>query len=660
MKTIINKQKLAVLFIAAMLCFSGCDYLDVVPDNKQTIEHAFRNRTEAESYLYGLFGFMPDVGNMYADPALLGGDEIWTIYENGMGFGDVARLLRIAMSEQGTVSPWANYWDSRQSGDVLRGGQALWTAIADINTFIDNLDKPFDLEDYERDVWKGEALFLKAYLHFWLLRMYGPIPIVRETIPLDAEAGTIQRYREPIDEVVEYICELLDEAVELLPPLIEDQALYMGMPDQCIVKALKAQALILAASPLFNCNEDYADLKDARGIQLFPQDKSVEKEKWQRAATALLDAIETAHANNHELYNFRTYYPASTLLSDSTALAMQVRGAATEVWNGEIIWGNPRVNNHTHLQQMSAPTMTAAQDDGQGGRKVYAPTLRIVEQFYTKNGIPIEDDAEWVGRDPMGYAIATEKDRQYIRQGFRTINLHFDREARFYGAIMFDGGTYFGFNRLQQDNTSNPNYMYVTEMKSGYVCGANVAGRYSQTGYLCKKVIHYRTTSPETSTGFQTTSYAFPIIRLADLYLLYSEALNEVKEAPDAEVYEYIDRVRARTGLKPVVEAWREHATADKRSKPATKEGMREIIRRERMNELAFEGARFWDLRRWKLAEEYMNKPVRGLSPFGSTEAEFYKVQEIFPLKFEKKDYLWPIRTGVLLTNQHLVQNPGW
>ena len=647
-----------MIMIGLLFCNSSCDYLDVVPDNIPTIDHAFHTRAQAQKYMYGLFSFMPDIGNMDGDPGLLGGDEIWTVdtYNNGSPY-----YIRIAMGEQGTIQPLANYWDSKNSDTNLRGGKALWTAMSDINIFLENIDLPYDLESNERDIWIGQVLFLKAYLHFWLMRMYGPIPIFRESIPVSAETEAIQRYREPIDEVVEYIVELLDQASELLPLTIEDMANEMGLPDRCIAKALKAQVLTYAASPLFNCNPDYADFTDSRKVQFFSQDKSKEKEKWQRAATAIKEAIETAHEGQHGLYDFRTDYSASALLSDSTCLAMNVRGAATERWNKEIIWGNPRTNNHSLLQQMAFPQFIAAHDDGRSGLKSYSPTLQSVERFYTNHGIPIEDDNSWVGRDPMEIKTATAAHKQYISQGHRTISLHFDREPRFYGAIIFDGGTFFGNNRITQDNSSSPSYMFVTQLKKGQTSGfANAIGRSPWTGYLCKKIIHYRSSSPTTSSGYSNYAYAFPIIRLADLYLMYAEALNESKDAPDAEVYEYIDIVRQRSGLEGVVDAWSKFAVADKKSKPLSKEGMRDIIRRERLNEFAFEGVCFWDLRRWKLAEEYMNKPFNGLNFQGTSEEDFYEVTELFKPSFSKKDYFWPISTNVLFSNQYLVQNPGW
>ncbi|MDR2683323.1 MAG: RagB/SusD family nutrient uptake outer membrane protein, partial [Dysgonamonadaceae bacterium] len=431
-------------------------------------------------------------------------------------------------------------------------------------------------------------------------------------------------------------------------------------PDRCIALALKAELLTLAASPLFNCNPDYADYRDNRGIQLFPQDKSQEKAKWERAATALKAAIDVAREAGYDLYDFQTAYPAGASLSDETKLAMQVRGAATEVWNREIIWGNSRVNNNSNLQRMCTPYFTTNHTGGTSGYHNYGPTLQIVEQFYTDNGLPIEDDNEWVGRDAWELRTAEEDHKQYIRQGYQTIQLHFNREPRFYGAVSFDGGTLFGNSRITQDNSTNASYMWITELKMDQLNGWFVPERSSLTGYIVKKLLHYRSSTPDAGGSYTAINYAFPIIRLADLSLLYSESLNESKDAPDAQVYEYIDRVRARTGLDGVVNTWRDHAVADKKNKPLTKEGMRDIIRRERLNELAFEGARFWDLRRWKLAKDYINRPIRGLNVLGAKAPEFYVSTILYQPRFETKDYFFPLRTQTVIYNLNLLQSPEW
>lgn len=655
------------LLIVCFLTFS-CDYLDVVPDNIPTIDYAFRNRTEAQSYLYGLLGGMPDVGNYAADPALAGSDEIWLPDYTGVG---VIHLRRILLGEQIPSNPLANYWASKQQSNIssiLNGGKALWTTISDCNIFLENIHLPFDLLEDERNRWKGEALFIKAYLHFWLFRQYGPIPLIKENFPIDTKTEEIMRFREPVDEVADYIVELLDQAIDLLPIWMEVDMLEQGRPTKSIAAALKAQVLALAASPLFNCNPDYAGYKDKRGIQLFPQDESAKQAKWKRAADAVKEAIDRSNEALHRLYNARTDLPNSGYLSDSTIFAFQVRGAVTERWNDEIIWGNSRTNNHANLQRLSFPQFNIINNGGGGGLKNWAPTLGMVEQFYSKNGLPIEDDADWVAKleykrqtGVWARRTATAAERQYIRQGRETIELHFDREPRFYGSICFDQGTYFGNNPSPLlDNSTNANALFVTEFKKDLLNGHITPDRSSYTGYLCKKIVNVRSASPLTANSYTNYAYAFPIIRLADLYLLYAEALNEWKDVPDNEVYEYIDLVRNRSGLKGVVESWNGHAVAEKKNLPASKEGMRNIIRRERLNELAFEGVRYWDLRRWKLAEDYLNRPIRGLNIYENTADGFYREVELFSPVFEKKDYFTPIRTGVLVSNTNLLQSPYW
>jgi len=655
-------ENLISFFLLCFLAFS-CNYLDIVPDEVATIEHAFRNRNESQDFLYGLFGGMPDVGNLTQDPALAGSDEVW--------ISEVVRaqnvyLRRILLGEQKPANPWANYWSSKQNSYSLNGGKTLWTTISDCNFFLENIHKPFDLTELERIRWTGEAIFVKAYLHFWLFRQYGPIPLMRENLPIDSHE---MPYREPVDDVVDYIVSLLDEAIDLLPLRIEAEVEEMGRPTKCIAAALKAQVLTLAASPLFNCNADYADYIDNRGIQLFPQDKGAERAKWKRAADAALEAINLAVEGYFRLYDVHVNFPNATTLGEETILAMQVRNAATERWgqnNPEIIWGNSRTNSHTVLQRFCTPYFAVAQRVGNSGIKSWAPPVHIVEQFYTKNGLPIEDDADWVTKRAYKEAngvwamrTANAADRQYIRQGARTIELHFDREPRFYGAIYFDQGTFFGNNLITSDNATSATNMFVTEFKYYDLNGYDFPDRSSLTGYLCKKLLHYRSGAATTSTSYTTNAYAFPIIRLADLYLLRAEALNEYLDVPNDDVYFYIDSVRSRTGLKGVVESWGTHAVAEKKNLPLTKAGMREIIRRERLNELAFEGSRYWDIRRWKLAENILNKPLRGLSIRDFSD-DFYKEIEVFTPTFGKKDYFTPIRTEVLITNSNLLQSPGW
>ncbi len=622
--------------------YQSCDYLDVVPDNVATVEHAFSNRYEAEQYLFGCYSYLPNQCHIANNPALLGGDEVWVtdpIYHNDNS------LWKIAWGEMGANEPLANYWGAR------KGGKALWRGIRDCNIFLENIHLPYNLKEEERKQWVAEVKFLKAYLHFYLLRNYGPIPIVDKNLDVATDIDKVQVYREPVDKVVEAIVGWIDEALPDLLERIDAPALEAGRITKPIALAVKGQVLLLAASPLFNGNPDYANFVDNRGLQLIPD--TYDQGKWEKAAEALKAAIEASHSAGHELYSYKNSLYAPNL-NDSTIYAMGTRGAVTVRFpeNPEIIWGDFK-NSTDRLQGLSHPWFVPLHGSGGNVFNVYAPTLRVVEQFYSANGVPIEEDISWKGVDKYALKSSDESDRFYMKKKHQAPELHFNREPRFYGAICFDGGTFYGNGQINSDDNLN-----TTDFIGG-AAGMQMKVRGSTTGYLVKKLISYQTTIKNTGQYASFYRYAWPIIRLADLYLMYAEALNESKPDPDPEVYEYIDLVRERSGLEGVKESWSKYTT--NKTKPLTQEGMRDIIQRERLNELAFEGVRFYDLRRWKQAEEYMNKPIEGWNVgYQEDITEYYKKQELFQLSFTSKDYLWPIRVSDMLTNSNLVQNPGW
>ena len=152
-----------------------------------------------------------------------------------------------------------------------------------------------------------------------------------------------------------------------------------------------------------------------------------------------------------------------------------------------------------------------------------------------------------------------------------------------------------------------------------------------------------------------------PVIRLAQLYLMQSEAWNEYLAAPDSRVYEGINKVRTRAGIPTVQESWSQSSNP---SMATTQAGMREIIHREMAIELAFEGQRFWDLRRWLETEE-LNEPQYGWNVV-ATDAEGFYNNGQGPIvvwserEFQTpRDYFWPIRSKEVITSG-IVQNLGW
>jgi hypothetical protein len=634
MKHIIKTVKLFLLCLGSVF-FSNCsDYLDVVPDGVATLDNAFSNRINSEKFLFSCYNMLPDQNDPFTYPGNVGIDEIWwDVDVNGLNNRSGARIAR---NDQNASDPFQNFWDGR------RDGKNLWIGIRDCNIFLDNIERVPDLQNWERVRWISEVKFIKAYLHFFLLQLYGPIPIIDKNLPVNAQPEDVRVYREPVEDVVEYVVNLLDESMENLPDYIEETVTEMGRITKSIAYSVKAKALVWAASPLLNGNSDYVNFKDNRNVQLMPT--TADRAKWNRAMEAVKEAIDICHQNGHSLYR---YVRGFETMSDTTLLKYTLRGAVSEraQFNPEVVWAHTSGSNQ--YQNYCTPKFFSSY----GGTSELSATLKIAEQYYTKNGIPIDEDPEWNYAER--YETHMNNDdfhKYYIARNEITANLNYFREPRFYAHLAFDRSFYEALAQKEEETI-------IIKNRSGDDHGVVFADCHISTGYFIKKLVSFR--SGTTTTSPSPWRFSIPVIRLSDLYLLYAETLNEVKDNPDNEVYQWVDSIRLRAGLEGVVGSWAKYS--DIPNKPSTKEGMRDIIKRERMIELSFEGQRFFDLRRWKDATRYANQPVQGWDFQGVKTEEYYQITTYYTNRnYTTKDYLWPIWNTSITKNSNLVQNPGW
>ncbi len=640
-----------ILVILIGFCNSCDNYLDVVPDNVATIDMAFKMRVTAEQYLFTCYSYLPSDAHVALNPAIYGADELWH-------YADVYPGVQIAKGSQGKGKPIMDYWSGSsasmsapQTGSIegTFTTSSLWQAIRDCNIFLENIHKVKDMDQFEKNRWIGEVKFLKAYYHFYLLRMYGPIPLMKENLPITAGGEEVLISRNTVDECVDYIVQLLDEAAadEKLPLKIEDRTTELGRITLPAVLALKAKVLVTAASPLFNGNTDYSDFANIDGKKLF--NLTNDSQKWEKATLACKEAIDVCHLAGHKLYTYSLNINASNV-GPETFTKMSIRGSVTSRENPEVIWANTR-SSTSALQREAQARLDGETINASSVGRGMAPTLKIAEAYYTKNGVPIEEDKTWDYESRYDLRLSTIDDRFYITPNYYTVSLHFDREPRFYGSLAFDGSVWYGQGRLSEEEP------WHVEAKLGQYAGGPPGGnRYSITGYFPKKMVNPLNTYSATS-AYVIVEYNWPIIRLADLYLLYAESLNELN-GPQEDVFEYLNLVRARAGLKSVQESWEQFSKNP--TKYQTKNGLRDIIHRERTIELAFEGHRFWDIRRWKTAINELNNPVYGWD-VGQSDAEYYyRPRLIFNQTFRLREYFWPIREYDIIVNKNLVQNPGW
>jgi hypothetical protein len=248
------------------------------------------------------------------------------------------------------------------------------------------------------------------------------------------------------------------------------------------------------------------------------------------------------------------------------------------------------------------------------------PTQELVDAYEFTDGKP--------GDDP------SHADNPYV-----------DRDDRFYASILYDGSEWRG---ATIHTRYNPDIPKGVDDNSVDIEFEHLGTR---TGYYFRKYLDPKIEPAEVHFyGKSVGENNAILLRLGEILLNYAEAQNEVA-GPDASVYEAINQLRRRGGLPDL---------------PAglSQEQMRERIRNERRIELAFEGKRYWDIIRWKIAPEVLNKNLTGIKiieqPDGSLVYERFPAKEAYKQFNTPVNYLFPIPADALSQNFKLQQNPGY
>lgn len=605
MKKIIN---IFLIIVSIALVSGGCSkFLDIVPDERPSEADAFRDPIRAKGYLYSCYGWLPRVNSTIDGIDMLTADEVVTAFEH-------ETFARFPRGQYTASDPVISYWDN------------LYKGIRQCYILIENIDAVPGILAEDAAMYKAEANFLIGYYHFLLAKMYGPVIIADKQYDFNMPT---EQYpvRATYDESVDFIVKKMDEVAPLLPQEHASAADY-GRATSVLAKTVKAKILLFAASPLYNggggtMQSLYANFKDQDGKQLISS--TYDKEKWKKAADASLDAINAAEAAGIVLYR------NSTVNSDLPAnpIEKDLRYTFVDRNTNEIIWGETRHEGIYDLQNKSTPFIAGIAFNG------VAPTLTILEAFYTENGLPIDKDPayDYAGR----YQIESTPNGN-------TLSLNLNREPRFNAWIAYH-------NSFYEVNRGNNNQIKVQFRRNDPHGIQGRSNNYSPTGYLNKKGV-----APTLNQSVLQVSYRYPwpIFRLAELYLNYAEALIEYGDN-FATAKQYIDRVRTRAGIPTVDAAWAPIGGANNQAT------LREIVRQERTIELYLENQRFWDLRRWMIAEPYLGQRAKGMNIQGTTDNDFFKVAEVvFPRAFSQRNYLMPIPQSEINKNESLVQNPGY
>lgn len=604
------------------LLTSCVDYLDKESDTELTLPMVFEDKTRIEGWLANVYSHVPDPYWGYARK--LG----WDILSDDMTASERWRqwdwkVIPMLLGEWTPSTDWdGNYW------------ARLPQLIREANIFIENVHPLPDqgISATEVTYMKAEMRFMIAYYYYLLSNTYGPIPFKPNYIaPTDFNLADLMEGQRPYYEVVDWVDKELQEVAKILPAKYTEARKY-GRATSIMCLAVRARMLLFAASPLVNGNPDYANHKNKDGENLFST--TADNDRWAYAAQACKELIEAAEAAGHKLYTENN--PDGTI--DPFMSYQNLFLTRYDEGNTEILFARPGGSEYGEYEKHATP----AASGGSGGLGV---TQSLVDAFFTENGLPINDDSEYVksgfsGSDETrdNTVWDTEVNGGAITKS-GTYNMYCHREPRFYITVSYNNSYFTQEKRLFNFFNGSKDNPHTHDAP--------------QNGYLIRKKI-----SPDLNVKQGTYKYRPGIVyRLGEAYLNYAEALNE-SDPGNGDILVYLNKIRERAGIRQYTTGATDenfiHVDLNDQAE------MRKLIRAERRVELSCEGIRYDDLRRWKEAENVLNGDFYGMNFSGRDKSSFY-VRTPYLKRVYKKAYYWfPIHQSEIDKNDKLVQSPYW
>lgn len=669
------KKNFLYLFVAisAILLLASCsDFLNVDKyfDDRMNEKKLFENKDYTNRWLAGVYSHLvvcQDVGSKRS---------VLTNFSDDMYYTDDYAGCTYKTFKYGLYNEGFNqqHW------------QECYVGIRDATTFLRCVDINKELSYEEIQDYKAQARFLRAYYYWYLLRRYGPVPLIKEEIDYTAEYEELAIPRSSYDECVEYIVEELVLAAKDLPAEPRT-ARAVTRPTRGAALGLRAKVLLYAASPYVNGNTEMSDLKDMNGRILISQE--YDESKWAKAAAAAKDVIDL---NVYELYtaprrevNVGINYPKTVTppyneeFSDKNwpdgwanidpfeSYRSLFNGDVQLSSNTEMIFTRGQNQNGENIESMVMHQMPA----NAGGASCHGMTQKQCDSYYMDDGSDIPGMHDYM---PADYPDRNNLPRQQGFVGDGTpfelhrpletgVSLQYaNREPRFYASVAYNGSIWQMSTSEKEENRNYQSWYYNRKPD-----GINVANpaRWLRTGIGIKKFYNPQDSYREG----RRIKKADLAMRYAEILLIYAEALNELNssyEIPswngekthtikrdETEMKNAIKPIRIRAGLPNYKQEVYDDAKL-----------FRKALKRERQIELFAEGHRYYDLRRWKDAPREEATPVYGCNMYldEGMRNEFYipTVVASMPAVFIKKMYFWPISHGELKRNGQLTQNPGW
>ena len=504
------------------------------------------------------------------------------------------------------TTPWADIsrgasFASNSSG-VQNHWQYLYELVHRANTVIRNVkNMPINSETINRVT--GEAKFLRAMAYFRMLNCWGGVPYYDESCDINEQFSNLSAPRSSAEEIRDHVLADLSDAIELLP--VKWESSDLGRATKGAAYALRGKVYLYSS-------------------------------QWEKAKDDFEEIV----------YDFSTQYGYS-LHPDYNDLFRLYNGRHSDemIFSIQSIDGNTSgyaLNIVGYFGNKSTLRLIAS--------NCIVPSVKLVDMYENLDGTPFDWDTLFPGYSDGGSELRRKYMCVAIDQGstrvtdtldcdtLKVADAYRNRDPRLSLNVITPYSHYLG-----TDAGSNPmdkQFVLADPSKGGSPMEAMAFIRNSEgwNSYFWRKWIP--TGNLDGYWGeYNRTPYEFPLIRLGDVILMLAEAYNELGMIDKAVVE--LNKIRSRVGM-PLLN------NGDTWLAVNGKEKMSERIRRERAFELAGEGQRYWDLRRWGLLEQSV---CDARDIFGDL---------MYTRSYQPRHELWPIPLVEMERNRNLTQNPGW
>lgn len=564
-----NIKYILVVWSLLIISNSCSDVLDQAPAGKISLEEVFQDNDKTMNYLNTCYSSMPKKACGYffwSRGPVNWSDEAWDADDLDVNWA--ASSLLYSGSASASSHP---VWAVDGEGASMSYWGNYFARIRNCAVFLANIDAAVVNDENERLRWKAEAHVLRAYYYAELLKWFGcGLPIIREPYSLNQDFSEVTRGS--YYDVVKFIMEDCDAALTVSDDILPWRSTNPVRMTKAVAEALKARMILYAASPLYNDGQNH----------------------WEEAYSVIKTSLAHLRANGFELYN-KVNQPA-VFASDDAFLPNEYAQLYNEYFCTEAAYTNTPVDRET-IFQLYEGNGDLANVDCIGAILGYktgtCPSQELVDAFETKDGQPI-----------LNLSKPYHDEETHLQPNYNTKNTLYDpqnpyenRDPRFYATIYYNGSLRKCGWTFDETPTNYENYPasagYRTRVVATWAVdeknpdagpesrtGLSASARnMTRTGYYQRKFNHPNSGNEKRINGARHKDF-----RLGEIILNFAEAAAESNHLDEA--YAAVNEIRSRVGMPNL---------------PAglSKEELILRIRNERRVELALEGHRYFDVRRW-------------------------------------------------------------